>query len=317
MKKILGLVAILILLGCDDGDMTVQTFNFGDSQVSPCEDGPIYKINGNEVLVLNLAETNFINAETNGVPRVVTIAATGANTVQFYRYAAEVNPSAVCNPTLAQPPIETWIASGGTIEIETFVNTNEDDPTIITGYTHTITIVSLSLSRNDETIILQGTDFGDYTTSLEYTFNFNSNGLAVDRCLTTNTDRLYITNQREVLRMDLDPALFQNVIPVPTEPIVQALDENNSIQFDIYSNSSYTPSLHICDPTNDAVPLNPHKVASWKAVSGSVKITTTSPTEGQFNHQIELINVTFQNVHSPQEVFTRNSYILPAYIVTP
>lgn len=318
MKKILGLLAMIFIMGCDDGDMTFQTFNFTDVQAGTCEDGIVYKINGNEVLVLDIDPVNFLNAATpDGEPRVVNIAATGANTVRYYRYGSDVSGSAICNPTLAQPPVETWIANGGTLIIESDPNyededENDDEEPVLTGYTHTIFIESLSFSRNDETIIIQENEFGSYVTNLEYSFNFNSEGLGIERCEAVNPDRLFITSQNEVLRMDLDPMLFPNAVTEPGTPRTQILN-GNQIRFDIYANSSFSDA-HTCDPDN-AVP-NPLRTGIWRAISGSVEVTTTSPVAGQYIHQIKLVDVTFQNVQNLAETFTRDNYTLPDYIVT-
>lgn len=316
MKKILGLLAMVLIMGCDDGDMTFQTFNFNNVEPASCETGIIYKINGNEALVLDIDLVNFSNVATpEGEPRTVNIATTGANTVRYYRYGGEVSGSAICNPTLAQPPVETWVANGGTLTIRTDPNyndENDENEPVLTGYTHTIHIVSLSFSRNDETIIIQDNVFGDYVTDLEYVFNFDDENLQIERCETGNTDRLYITSQNEVLRMDLDPSLFVNVVTAPGEdPRVQVLD-GNELRLDIYANSNYSDA-HTCDP-DSAVP-NPERTGIWKAVSGTVQVTTTSPVAGQYDHQIKLVNVTFQNIQETDEEFTRDNYMLPPYIV--
>ena len=54
MKKFLGiLVCLLMLNGCDDGDLTIETINFEDVQASSCGE-TIYKLNGNEALYMKI-----------------------------------------------------------------------------------------------------------------------------------------------------------------------------------------------------------------------------------------------------------------------
>jgi len=301
MKKILAVLVLFILFGCDDGDMTFQSFNFADATARTCEDGKIYKISGAEALVLDLDPAYFENVPTNGVPRVITIS--GTNTVQYLKYGTEIgnNQNIICSSLPPVSPTEVWNANGGTIEVTTVANTDPENLSIITGYTHTIRLVSLSFTRNEETIIIQNNNFGDIETELGYNFSFDEN-VTLQAC--TGGEVLYIIKQNEVLRMQLNnAALFIN--SVEGSPREQDINEDNSIFLDIYDGNNIT-AQRVCgaeEPT-------PHLIGRWRAIEGKVRVTTTEITTGVFSHQIEFINMTFQNTANADEEFVRTNYIL-------
>jgi hypothetical protein len=77
MKHFFWIILLVIsLFGCDDGDFNIETFDFSTVSSASCNSGAsgffVYKINGSEVLLLQIPENNFINEITPiGVPRTV------------------------------------------------------------------------------------------------------------------------------------------------------------------------------------------------------------------------------------------------------
>lgn len=308
MKKIFGFLALFILFGCDDGDMTFQSFNFS-GELDSCDNveagtTKIYSVNDSEALILKLASSNFVNVPTNGVPRIVTIGASGTNTVQYIQYSSDIESNSdnvICEPQSPVVATETWIANGGTIEIITNPIPDEDNPSIATGYTHTIRIISLSFTRNDETIIIEDNELGDYQTPLGYTFNFNNDNVTLQTCQ-EDPEILYIIDQKAVLKMELNNAvLFQNNIT----PQQQVIDENNHIVLNIYEGGSVSSAV-ACGGQVVGTSLK----AVWEAYEGTIEVTTTELTPGVFSHQIKFMNMSFRNTANTNEVFTRTNYIL-------
>ena len=139
MKKFLGLVALLLIMGCDDGDMSFDTFDFTDAVAQKCTDGNIlYKINGSEVLILDIDPSNFINAE-DLQGKIIPIGTT--NKVTYRNYSGTVTNSSgiICTdvPPATPTVIEEWIAVGGSIKIIT--SKLLDNEGNINGYAHQIT----------------------------------------------------------------------------------------------------------------------------------------------------------------------------------
>src|SRR5690606_27227286 len=65
MRRIIGFICLaLFMLGCDDGDFSVTTFNFPSLNLNRCSDNSfIYNVNQNEVLLLDIPLNNFVNIE--------------------------------------------------------------------------------------------------------------------------------------------------------------------------------------------------------------------------------------------------------------
>ena len=56
MKKLIVLVAsVFMLQACDDGDITLESFNFDTVNIQECPDNNlIFKINGDEIFLINI-----------------------------------------------------------------------------------------------------------------------------------------------------------------------------------------------------------------------------------------------------------------------
>lgn len=87
MKKLLVLAASVFLLqACDDGDITLESFNFDTVNVQECSTNDlVFKINGEELLLLNIPASSFANVETpDGSPRIVNVSASNQIIYRIY-----------------------------------------------------------------------------------------------------------------------------------------------------------------------------------------------------------------------------------------
>lgn len=171
MKKALGLFFLVIsMVSCDDGEITLNSFDFANQTVQKCTDKEfLFKTKNDELLLISLSETtfnaNFINEETLGTPREITLG--GSNAVIYRKYSSNVNNNVICDALPpASPSVEKeWVANGGTLLIETnaiFAN----DGITITSYTHNITFENISFVNGSESFSFTSYIFGDYVTSL-------------------------------------------------------------------------------------------------------------------------------------------------------
>lgn len=306
MKKILGLLALLLFLGCDDGDMTFQSFDFSGSSLQRCVDSNVmYKANGTEVLILDLDESNFPNAITAiNTPRIITVN-TSSNIVRYRNYSGPVGNGIICSalPPASPSVSEEWIATGGTIAVTTVAIMDEDDNTVITGYSHVITLQYITFTKGEETIIIQDNLFGSYNADVDYTFNFNDENVVLDQC--ENEGLIFARQLDEALILDVDQATFfpNEVTPTDTPRIMQ-LSNDNSLVFNIYDGN--TAISNICSAIPPLTPVNTDR---WIATEGQLHISTTE-TDGTYFHTIELINVKFVNTSNPLETFTRTNFVL-------
>jgi hypothetical protein len=167
MKKIIAFIFCAFLFSCDDGDITLQSFDFDGQSVQKCADNNlIFKIKNDELLLINIPESNFANVVTpDNEPIEVTI--NTSNTVVYRKYSGNLSSTTICSTLPPATPVVSneWEATGGTILIETDERFDTDGTTVL-GYTHNITFVNVSFSNSDNTFSFTTYLFGDYETGL-------------------------------------------------------------------------------------------------------------------------------------------------------
>lgn len=292
MKKIFGLIAALILvMGCDDGEMSFNTFNFSSGNPARCGNSSLYyKINGSEVLIIDLSGNPLINVPTaDGQPRLVTIGAT--NTITYRNYDGTPSAAAICNfPAPATPGvIEEWTGEG-TIAIETDVVENSSG--IVTGYSHKITLVDISFSNDGETTRIVDNEFGSVIVPIGFTFNFGTEvtDLALTDCDENNL--IFKRKSREALILNIDQSILADNVVGSTDTINITELEDEGVIFLLYD-GSITDS-HICSVI---APITPNIVERWEATAGTITISTVAASGGTgVDHKITFTNMVFTKV---------------------
>lgn len=168
MKRLIVLVAsVFMLQACDDGDITLESFNFDSVNIQECSDNNlIFKINGDEMLLLNIPASSFANVETpEGSPIIVNVSST--DQIIYRIYSGNVTDDSVCNliPPATPNVQQEWNANGGTIEIITDALYDTDGITI-TGYTHNIKFKNVNFSNSSNSFSFTEYIFGNYETDL-------------------------------------------------------------------------------------------------------------------------------------------------------
>jgi len=167
MKKVIVFMFCLFLFACDDGDLTLQSFNFEGQNIQKCTNNNlIFKIKNDELLLINIPGSNFANTVTpDDQPRVVNI--NSSNSIIYRKYSGNLSSSTICSTLAPANPVvnKEWNATGGTILIATNALFDIDGTTLI-GYTHNITFVNVSFSNSDNTFSFTTYLFGDYETRL-------------------------------------------------------------------------------------------------------------------------------------------------------
>ncbi|WP_130736195.1 hypothetical protein [Flavobacterium sp. J27] len=165
MKKIFFLLVLLISFSsCDDGDITLESFNFEGQNIQKCSDNfLIFKTKSDELLLISLPETVYNSlfeaTPTNGTPRVINI--TGSNQIIYRKYTGTVSNLTVCSTVPVSSPTVTkeWLATGGTIAVETNeVVVNSE----VTAHTHNITLHNVNFASSDNSFSFVSYIFGDY-----------------------------------------------------------------------------------------------------------------------------------------------------------
>ncbi|WP_320814102.1 hypothetical protein [Flavobacterium sp.] len=167
MKKAFALLLTVFMFSCDDGDVTLQSFAFESQSIQKCSDNNlIFKIKNDELLLVDIPESNFTNTVTpDGTPREVLINST--NRIIYRKYSGNLSSTTICSILPPASPVvnKEWNATGGKILIETDEVFDTDGITII-GYTHNITFENVSFSGPDNTFSFTTYIFGDYETDL-------------------------------------------------------------------------------------------------------------------------------------------------------
>lgn len=304
MKKFLGLLVFgLLLNGCDDGNVTVDTINFDKVQANLCGD-IVYKLNSNEALFMKIpASQNAFKNEISLVntPQVFTIG--GDIQVRYRAYNGTVSSSNIC-PDVIQPitPIATeeWIATAGTIEITTTAVYSVPDAitnaTKILKYNHNIIFKNIKFAKPDgSNQVYDIFSFGDYlTTATSLPFNFDP--ALVAKCASGNKIYNVATSRIESLLIEnIDPTLINSTIETRTQ-LINAT--TNKVVYRYYKTTVPLPiSDYFCGTTTPTTPVIDQEwtaVAGVSNVSGIIEVTTTVFAGNTRKHTIKLKKVTFK-----------------------
>ena len=167
MKKLLILTLITFTsFSCDDGDITLQSFDFEAQNIQNCNTNELlFKIKGSELLLVTLPTSATANEVTpEDQPRVIQVNTT--NQVLYRKYSGNLVNATICSaiPPSSPSVSKEWVATGGTIEVITSERRNANDELI--GYTHNIRFVNINFSSSDDSFSFVSYIFGNYQTNL-------------------------------------------------------------------------------------------------------------------------------------------------------
>ncbi len=311
MRRILGIICLtLLVLGCDDGDLSITTFNFQTQSLTKCDKNTfLYKVEDNETMILDIPLSNFKHNENRDennelIPYVYTL--TAADKLIYRRYDNTVNSADLCaNFPISNPKVlEEWIAlPGAKIEILSYANHDSENGGIlqISGFTHHIVLKEVIFKKGDSQIVYEEYDFGNYVSKNLVRFDFTD---VIQPC--TNNNLLYKLNLKEALVLDLDTAfLFQNQATNGT-PRTALIDGNlNRIIYKVFD--ANITGAYFCSTIPQTAP---NVVEEWYAengeteLSGIIEVETeavidpiTSELSGYIHH-VRLKNTLFYNSNS-------------------
>lgn len=318
MKKIIGLFAFMLLLnGCDDGDLTIETIDFADVTAVKCGlNDLVYKIKENEALIIEIPEASnaFITTVTPyGEPRQFTIG--GNNKVIYRSYSGTIATENVCSTIPPSSPnvTEEWVATSGTIEITTtpilVPNTTltSGNATKIKGYNHAIVFKNVTFDKPNGEQFFETYVFGSYAKDLLSTetlpFAFDDE---VEKCSSGNT--VYNTSGSEALVLNLDATFF----PAASGTQTALISATNKVTYTLFTAGGLTSDNFCTTPA----PTTPAASQIWiaedgTATSGIIEVVTTT-LGSQFQHTIHLKKVTF--TRNGSEFYLGDDYIYGSFI---
>ncbi len=298
------ILSLLLFNGCDDGDLITSEVNLdNETNVQKCDDSnTLYKINGSEVIILNVSESNFINQVTpEGSPRVVSIG--NEATAVFRKYSGVIDSKNICtNPAPANPVVlEEWGITGGTIEIITKSILDNSSPAAIVAFNHNIILKNVTFtSPSNEKVVYTEKIFGNYRTEVTK-LPFKFEGTTIQKC--DSKKLLFKYDNSEVLILELDPKLFEkSATPKgkPREVLINSLTNGirNKVTYRTY-NGSLNKEFFCATLT----PSIPTLVEEWPAedgedgISGIVRVESeaANTTASVFKFTIILYKVIYKN----------------------
>jgi hypothetical protein len=304
MKKIFALLVFsLLLTSCDDGDMDVESFDFGTAQTLACNletnNFFLFKTSGNEALIIQLPQNTLKNQETEpDTPITLTI---GGNIKVIYRlYASDITSATICSPIPASYPVvkDEWTAKeGGIISIVSNAVHPVNESTganFITGYSHNITLKDITFDRGDnKTQVIDLISFGSYVTPSPRPIEFSN--LVMNQCQDTNT--LFKFSGLEVMQLDLDAETYTQLFQpsatgaTPRTALITSQDQVTYRKYGITLNEDL-----ICN-NSAGIPQQ-----AWYArngvsnVSGIIEVNTQSnPGNNGWEHTVVFRRVIFAN----------------------
>jgi len=308
MKKIfLALVAFALFAGCDDGDMTFKTFDFTQgSAPALCGDdrGTIFKINGSEVLLLNLDPSLLLRVQSQGevgafIPTRVAVGSTGPNRMYYRTYSSTPNERTFCASSGIPNLVDEW-SGNGTVLITTTAVVDEATGAV-TGYQYSFTIESATFSNGEQEVTILDSFLGQFTEPNNFTFNFSGTGSRLSAC----ADRkiAYKTNGVESLELRFQDDSYlsgddEKTIDLNDDAV--GVEDLNNLYFRKF-NTSVTGN-NICS----GEPSGTVQVQLWRAISGIVRIRPRTNDEDTTitNYEIRLENVIFSNNDAPRELYS-------------
>ncbi|CAD0009436.1 hypothetical protein [Flavobacterium salmonis] len=300
MKKYASLLLFALLLnGCDDGDLTVEQFDFDDiTDIEHCSDNYelLYKLKSQESLLLQIPEDQLKNTKGE---QTLSLSTTGNYKLVYRRYDGTVTKSSICDAIRPATPNVTneWFATGGTVIINTFPNyiTGEiEGSTKITGYTHNISFTGVTYPNSSGILQTQSKlAFGKIVTNednLNLTFGDEKAHLCTS---TTNGTVVYNFSEGTSIAINnIDPALIPNQATPSGSPRTGLISATqNRVIYNVYSNGLLTTDYFCQTP----IPATPVITQTWTGLSGSIEVTTTTVGPTVFKHVIVLKNVILDN----------------------
>ena len=294
MKRLLGLlVCAFIFNSCDDGDIKIKKVSFEDiTSTSSCDD-IIFKVNGNELMLIKITNANTLAYINEVGTRSFPISA--ANKVIYRSYDGVPNTENICSTPPAATPnvLEEWNAIGGTIEITTTaveIETNATtNATQIKKYNHYIVFKNIVFQKSDGNQTYDTFVFGNHTTNTKLIYPFGTQ-LALKKCDTSNI--VYSQTGAEALIINnIDSSLIENT-PTSSARIMALSNTTNKLSYKIYDG---TIPLNFFCGTLTTPTLSEEWIPDYTATSGTIEVTTTVATSGsttEYTHEIHLKNVT-------------------------
>lgn len=143
MKRLLYLIFPIVLLGCDDGDIIVENFNFENINLEACEPNSLasgqtytfYQIDNNSQETISIQFTTNDNIFEEGPHGAYSLANGG---MEYRNFNSDIPSNYFCNDVPPSSPVasQTFFSNDGSLELLTIYTFDDGDgiPAIDEGF---------------------------------------------------------------------------------------------------------------------------------------------------------------------------------------
>lgn len=283
MKKFALLLSSLLLLSsCDDGDLVFEELNFTAKDIQTCN-SLYYKINGKELLLVNLANSNngLVLDENAPLNQVQNISTSDLNKIYYRTYSETVNQNTICSTIPPAQPVvvsEYVSNSGALIQYIRRSNVGYTNNKATINYNYTINFKNVTLSNGTSQIKYEDYPFGTFI------YKTNTLGFVFTNFTNCNSQLISADSDEELIFTLSTP--YTDATTIGEQ--IYNLSDNQFLTYNLYEGNIVNQAA--CDEKSNAIK------EQWIATSGSYVIKIS-----------EVVNQVTQNVDAlKQEFYLRN-----------
>lgn len=307
MKKLLVALVLsaLTFSACEDGQMDVQSFNFGEAAVQVCGDIDendffLYKVSGNEALIVSLPQSAIPDGTSDRAEII-----DGSQYQVIYRlYDGPINAGKICSTVPSSSPrvVEEWVAIGGTIRIENlpaFTIVESLNAKLPDGYKHTITFDNITFDTGDGTVTYDSDDefsFGTFLTGS------NKLDIGTFRCpddqrcqLETCGNKIFRFTGSKALTLHLSQTTYDQLFSNTEGEKTALITADDLVQYRVFDIGVSVAAL-----CADQIPSGIRTLETWRAQAGNGTTgvlavqSVQDIVDGPFYHKVWLRKVIFE-----------------------
>lgn len=311
MKKYAILLLFALLLnGCDDGDLTIESINFDDVKPQTCstDNTLLYLLKNQEAFLLQLPKDNGIINDPKSYSYKIESGGNGTYRLLYRAYDGTVATANICGliPPSTPKVTEEWVATDGTIQITTAQIPNDeatDGSTKITGYTHSINFTNITFAvPNSKPQTYETFPFGTLSTTANIPATLAFSSELAGRCTNNDLNRIYnYAPSFYIMIENISSDLIVDKVTAGTPRTGLISSTTNKVSYrSVAANTGSLSKDYFC---NVSYPTSPSIAEDWTAkdgvdkVSGIIEVVTTE-VGGKFFHTITLKNVTMAKGNS-------------------
>ena len=293
MNKILFFIVCIFLLGCDDGNLQIETIDFDDIDAASCdniidagENKVLFKIKTSEALILEILAgelENLNSGETAKSSTITQATTTSSLTYRFFNetisdtyFCADVPPSGIT----VQDEV---LAEKGTLNI---ISKAASISATVKTYEHDIKIIDLTMVNDqgqritDETGIDYGTfNTGTLSSIAEGFDNFTNTSVVLCPTVTDNNAILYKIINDEIVSIKIPSEALAKVEGSKTYTLGTDASFINSIL------SILATETHACSGISEDIEVN-----NFTAVSGEIIVNASLVSGTKYIYTFTLNN---------------------------